>query len=267
MPDRWEFPDERRLSAFRTGPLEDPHTFTFLPVEALPAPTEAATAAGENFRIFGNRRYIGVSSETLSNAYMMVEQSGRDYRVFFVENRFSRRIPAHVMLDALSVEHLVAMAGGLLLHASYIAYKGRGILFTAPSGTGKSTQADLWCRLRGAELINGDRAAVIVGAEGVFVHGIPFCGSSGVNKNMTLPLRAIVSLSQAPSTSIVPISGLRAFRQLWEGCTVSNWDRQRVSACTDLVSKVIGHVPVFHLVCTPDESAVIALEQALSDLR
>lgn len=263
MPDRWEFPDERRLSAFRTGPLEDPYTFTFLPVEALPPPTEAATAAGENFRIFGNRRYIGVSGETLSNAYMMVEQSGRDYRVFFVENRFSRRIPAHVMLDALSVEHLVAMAGGLLLHASYIAYKGRGILFTAPSGTGKSTQAELWHRLRGAEILNGDRAVLRLIGNAVYAEGLPFCGSSNVCKNASLPLAGIVVLSQAPQTQITALTGVRALSPILSQCTRDVWNPGDLARICDVLSRIIGKVPVYHLGCTPDESAITALEQAL----
>ena len=44
--------------------------------------------------------------------------------------------------------------------ASFIRWQGRGILFSAPSGTGKSTQANLWVQHQGAEVINGDRAAL-----------------------------------------------------------------------------------------------------------
>mgnify|MGYP002512484484 CR=1 FL=1 len=155
---------------------------------------------------------------------------------------------------------------GIQLHASAIAVDGKAYLFSAASGTGKSTQAALWEQFRGAQLINGDRAGVFVEPDGVFARGIPYCGSSGVNRNVCLRVKCIVSLSQAPVTSIAPLTGLRAFRQIWEGCTVNLWDRQAVMACSELVSQVVQRVPVFHLACTPDCSAVEALEQAINNL-
>ena len=266
MPRAMMFPHERNLLPFRTEPCEADHCIDFFMVDTQPKP-EGIPVYSDTYRTVFRTPNAVVFYDGGDGCFMRLQRGQKYSHVQLWKNAVPKHITVKLVLTALCLDAMLIDRGGFLFHASYIQYQGKAILFTAPSGTGKSTQADLWCRLRGAELINGDRAAVTVGAEGVFVHGIPFCGSSGVNKNVTLPLRAIVSLSQAPSTSIVPISGLRAFRQLWEGCTVSNWDRQRVSACTDLVSKVIGHVPVFHLACTPDESAVIALEQALSDLR
>ena len=47
---------------------------------------------------------------------------------------------------------------------------------------------------------------------------------------------------------------------------MNQWDRQAVMACSELVSQVVQRVPVFHLACTPDRSAVEALEQAIENL-
>jgi hypothetical protein len=163
----------------------------------------------------------------------------------------------------MEAEHKIVRKGGFLLHAAYIRHGEGAILFTAPSGTGKSTQAELWRSLRGAELINGDRAAVYSRENGVWVMGVPFSGSSGVAKNVSLPLKAIVYLAQSPLTSITSLSGFRAFRRLWEGCSVNVWNLDDVNTCTQNVMNAIGVVPVFYLACTPDESAVIALEKAL----
>lgn len=46
-----------------------------------------------------------------------------------------------------------------LMHGVVISWKGRGYMFTAPSGTGKSTHASLWKKYLGddVEIINGDK--------------------------------------------------------------------------------------------------------------
>ena len=45
---------------------------------------------------------------------------------------------------------------GFQLHASAVMLDGRAYLFSAPSGTGKSTHTEKWCRLFGAEYLNDD---------------------------------------------------------------------------------------------------------------
>ena len=154
-------------------------------------------------------------------------------------------------------------AGGCILHASYIAWKDKAILFTAPSGTGKSTQAALWQTLQGAEVINGDRAVIRMDAGVPVACGLPYAGSSGICKNRTLPLAAIVYLSQAPETELHTLTGYRAFRRIWEGFSLNVWNRQDLLTGTEIVDEIIRKVPVFHLACTPDESAVTILEQEL----
>ena len=138
------------------------------------------------------------------------------------------------------------------------------IIFTAPSGVGKSTQADLWHQYRGAEIINGDRAAIRAGESGYEVWGVPFSGSSKFCKNVRLPLKTIVCLSQAEKTSICLLNSITSFRLLWEGCGFYGAATERMSNCCDTILDLISKVPVFSLACTPDESAVIALENAMN---
>jgi hypothetical protein len=117
--------------------------------------------------------------------------------------------------------------------------------------------------MKGARLLNGDRAAVMREDTGVVVRGIPFAGSSGVFENESYPLAAIVYLSQAPETQIVRLSGVQAFRRVWEGCSVNTWNSKDVTACSETVLNVVQEIPVFHLACTPDETAVEALNKEL----
>lgn len=135
------------------------------------------------------------------------------------------------------------------------------ILFTAPSGTGKSTQAELWKKYRNAEIINGDRAAVCVKEGKLTAEGIPFSGSSSYCSNRSVPLSAIVYLSQASETTIQILRGAEAFFKLWEGISVNSWVKEDVEHVSNVVQKVAEEIPVYHLSCTPDETAVTVLEE------
>lgn len=65
------------------------------------------------------------------------------------------------VLEAAGLFDIFADVGMLVLHSAYIVTRGgEGILFSGPSGIGKSTQAALWERFAGARTVNGDRALV-----------------------------------------------------------------------------------------------------------
>ena len=260
--------DDRALSAFRTDSSCADHDIEIKIVDELSQPEGELIFTEPARRIYRNGetqiRYEGSVETSLDGAYLRIARQGDHSAVQVERKSILEGITTKIVLNSLEAEHHIAQNNGFLLHASYIRVKDQAILFTAPSGTGKSTQADLWCSLRDAELLNGDRAAVMAEPGGVVVRGVPFAGSSNVCKNVVLPLSGIVYLSQAPQTSIERLTGLRAFWYVWEGCSVNVWNRQDVDQCTQTVMDVVQRVPVFHLACTPDESAVIALERALN---
>jgi hypothetical protein len=211
-------------------------------------------------------RYLGFSSESWEKAHLRVENIGKQHRVCYAKSYFPNKIVSRTVLNCMGAEHLIARAGGFVFHCSYIERDGEAILFTAPSGTGKSTQADLWHEYRGAEIINGDRAAVRIVDGKVMAEGIPFAGSSAYCKNRSLPIRAIVYLGQAKETSIRKLRGYEAFSRIWEGVSVNTWDKVDMEMVSAAVQEVAQQVGVFHMPCRPDESAVIALEDALRKL-
>ena len=73
----------------------------------------------------------------------------------------------------------------------------------------------------------------------------------------------MVYLTQAPQNTVTRLNGVKAFRNIWEGCSVHIWNREDVAKATDAVQRLIAAVPVYHLACTPDEAAVSALEAVL----
>lgn len=164
---------------------------------------------------------------------------------------FSRNIINH-----LGLETLMRVNGGLLLHSSLICWKGKGILFTAPSGTGKSTQAGLWEKYESAEILNGDRAALRCLEGNWYAYGLPYAGSSGIYKNENAPVSAIIVLRQAKENKIRKLMPAEAFFYLYSEITIHRWDKEFVEEAWNTIFKLLGTVPIYMLECLPDYGAV-----------
>lgn len=266
-PEKIMYTQDRTLEPFRVDHATAPYRFAFEMVESLTMPATKPVAVLDNFVVYYEDniqlRYVGAVAADLEKAYIRTAQKGKDCHVQLKKSMYRDAMSAKVVLNAIGAEHLIAQNGGFVFHSSYIAHKGGAILFSAPSGTGKSTQAELWRTLRGAEVINGDRSAVCIREGQAVACGIPFAGSSQICRNAILPLKAIVYLAQAPETSIRKLRGAEAFRRVWEGVSVNTWDKDDVGKVMDAVQQTVMGVPVYYLSCTPDERAITALERML----
>lgn len=171
---------------------------------------------------------------------------------------YSRNLCDIIALDTLLLHH-----SGLLLHASFIRWKGRGLLFSAPSGTGKSTQAALWADYEKAEIINGDRAGLRLLDGGWQAYGLPYAGSSGVYRNQSAALQGVVVLRQAEENRIRRLSPAQAARFLYPELTIHHWDRSFTERAMDLLAGLVTAVPVYLLECLPDRGAVDLTKQAV----
>ena len=265
VPDGVIWPQSQSLTNFTAEPGPCDLECVLSLVDALDQPVGELCFEDPSTRVYlspgVHLRYKGAVQSGTNGGYMRILRKGSRSDIQILASAIPHGLTSEVIISCMEAIHHISAGGGFLLHASWIRYKDKAILFTAPSGTGKSTQAALWEQLRGAELINGDRAAVFSTADGIQVRGIPFCGTSGVCKNVTVPLAAVVYLAQAPETTICRLTGAKAFRQIWEGCCVNTWNSEDMELCAQAVSDTVSQIPVFYLACTPDESAVLALEK------
>lgn len=184
--------------------------------------------------------------------------------IYLKQDDLARMMPEFRLSAFLSIERPLLQNKGFFLHSSLIDWHGSGILFSAPSGTGKSTQAALWERLEGAQILNGDRSVIRHYGGRFYAYGSPYAGTSGIYVNASVPIRAIVVLSQAPENTIERLSPTAAFQQLYRECTILSWDASFVNDVLELLTKLIATVPVYHLSCRPDADAVKTLKEILN---
>lgn len=187
---------------------------------------------------------------------------GEHIRICAME-RFRESFGVESVLRHLPLSHLLLKNDAVIMHGAYIMVDGEAIVFSAPSGTGKSTQAELWRKKRNADVINGDRVLIRRNATGFTAGGIHYCGTSGICENVTAPLRAVVVLGQAEHNSTRSYSGSQALRRLLPECACCTDFADEAAKLVVLLTELINSVTVLGLDCLPDESAVEALAQCI----
>ena len=163
----------------------------------------------------------------------------------------------------IGFEELLIRKNAIVLHASLIESEYGGILFTGPSGIGKSTQADMWEKYEKVEILNGDRPILKKENENWKVYGSPYAGSSDYYVNKSTNVKAIIVLEQSKTCSIERLKNSRAFLKLYSGMIVNTWRPDFVERVVDLTKDLIEQVPVYLLKCTPDYEAVKMLKSVL----
>ena len=155
--------------------------------------------------------------------------------------------------------------GGIVIHASALEWKGKGILFSAPSGTGKSTHVKLWQEYmgKGVKVLNDDTPAIRFKADQPYVYGTPWSGSSQIHCNGNAPVEAIVLLEQSGVNSIHPLSTQEAILKLMPRAFLPYFDQNMMNKALDIFERVVSSVPVYLLQCRPDREAVELAYQCL----
>ncbi len=142
----------------------------------------------------------------------------------------------------------------LLAHASLVCYQDEGVLFVGYSGAGKTTQAELWQRYLGADIINGDKAVIRKINGKFYACGLPWKGSSDYCINKDVPLKAIVALKQAQKNSILPAE--EKIELTMPHFFFPHWDKLCLDNALSTFDSLLTSVPVYSLACRPDEEAV-----------
>jgi hypothetical protein len=164
----------------------------------------------------------------------------------------------------LMIDRMLLPFDRLILHASAVIHEGQAILFTAPSGTGKSTQASLWEDCVGAEIINGDKVILSAGDVPI-AYGGPIAGTSRIFKDVWAPVRAIVYLHQGSENTLTFLDRRHAFMALYSQAVKSSDDAAFNEALIPLIEKIVEKTPVVDYYCQPNASAVSYLQSKLSN--
>lgn len=152
-----------------------------------------------------------------------------------------------------------------LCHGSAVAVDGRGYLFAARSGTGKSTHARLWQAMLGERLayVNDDKPLIRIAPDAAVVYGTPYDGKHHRSSDIAVPLQAVCFLRRGEENSIHEIGVRDAFPQLLRQVYCPQ-DRTALARTMALLQGLTERVRFYELTCNMDPDAARVAYEAMA---
>lgn len=152
---------------------------------------------------------------------------------------------------------------GMMIHSSCVVVDGRAYLFSAASGTGKSTHTELWLKKFGdrAYILNDDKPAVRL-IDGVWCAcGTPWSGKYDISKPACVPLAGIAFLNRDTTNHIERYTGpMVAFEMLNQTLRHD----KKIEKAMDVISQLVTAIPIWKLFCNMDPEAAEVSYNAMS---
>ncbi|MBP3685165.1 MAG: hypothetical protein J6J12_09450 [Oscillospiraceae bacterium] len=153
----------------------------------------------------------------------------------------------------------------LVFHGSAVAVDGQGYLFTAKSGTGKSTHTRFWRETFGsrAVMVNDDKPFLRFTEAGVLICGSPWSGKHGLDANITVPLKGLCILQRGMENHIRRICPEEAMEMLLKQ-SIRPLDPEKLPKYQTLVKRLAAETPLWQMACTRERMAAEVAWGAMS---
>ena len=201
----------------------------------------------------------------ITDADLRFEQADADAEA--IEEGFRQRNFPDPFLERAAVqrkfaEHLLNR-DIFLAHGSAIAVDGQGYLFTARSGTGKSTHTRLWREvfMERSAMINDDKPFLELTGDGIWIHGSPWSGKHGLDSNIRVPLKGICLLERGSENTIRPAKP-EDVRELLKGFRPQT--PEQAGKYEALLTELLKKVPLWQLDCNKEKEAAQIAYAAMS---
>lgn len=147
-------------------------------------------------------------------------------------------------------DYTLSYKQGIIFHSSAVAVDGKAYLFTAPSGTGKSTHARLWREMLGEKvvMINDDKPIIRWVDDNFYVYGTPWNGKHRLDTNTRAKVAAICELRRGKENRIYKISPQEMLMVVMNQ-TIRPTEADKVDNLLFILDKLLTAVPLFRLEC------------------
>lgn len=245
-------------------PVERSVSISAETVDNLQIPEGPCQTVGTRRAWWDGEREIRVYNPLKGEPFLMSIRQGDTVRLVAERERWQKFKDQIRPWFNIHIEELLLDTNAVILHSAGIIVNGKAILFTAPAGTGKTTQTNLWHQYaQGVEDLNGDRAVLQKTDDGWRACGFPIYGSVQRCNQCAVPIDAIVVIRQGRKDRVRELSVMEKVSLLYSQTTVPALDSSIVSRTMDLIEDLVSQVRVLRLDCTMEETAVRVLQNYL----
>ena len=205
---------------------------------------------------------IAITAEDLALEHKMAEKTDR------AEGKPVRQV-TDARLEITAIQRKIAQKfveyDTVLFHGSVVAVDGVAYLFTAKSGTGKSTHTRLWREMFGqrAVMVNDDKPFLRVSEQGVVACGSPWNGKHRLGCNMQVPLKAICLLERGEENRIVSMEPQEALFMLLQQSNRPTGAKM-LAKYLELIDRIAATVPIYRLRCNMEPEAAAVSYRAMA---
>ncbi len=162
---------------------------------------------------------------------------------------------------------IVSDYNGFFLHCSCLMYKGEAYIFTAKSGTGKSTHTRLWREVLKDEvtMINDDKPIVRLIDDTFYIYGTPWNGKHGISNNIKAPIKAVYYLHQAKENKVERCEIINALSKILSQTLLPD-SKVVMNNLLDMLEKMLTKTPVFDLYCNISHDAVHTVLDSIKEI-
>ena len=214
------------------------------------SPCEESTGLYKKFLVNGD---VPIDFE------ITVDDNDCRYEQSFIENQKNTGKERRACSSLALFRKICAYAlenNAFMMHGALIEYEGKGYLFTAKSGTGKTTHIRRWKKLFGEDkvtVVNGDKPIIRFIDGKVYAYGTPWNGKEHYGTNGKVELSAICFVERDEENSIKKISDFEALPRIFSQIMIH--DSTDLAKQMEYVDKLLQKVPTYLLKCNMDVSA------------
>ena len=201
-------------------------------------------------------QYVGRILINEKGDYAVIEYTEGDIAEMSQELFLAIRIP---------FSYFAAKHGLVAIHSASIVYKNKGWLFSGRAMIGKSTHANLWKKYASVKIFNGDLNLLGVENSLIYMHGVPWCGESGISEPGKYQVAGITFLKQAPINRVREIVGNERVLKIVRRLFSPSWNEELIGNYVNLAQNIAETVSLCELECTADKGAFEAMKTFIDE--
>lgn len=166
------------------------------------------------------------------------------------------------LLTQYVMSYIARENNALLMHGSSLVYKNKGIIFTAKSGTGKSTHSRLWQKYADCTVLNDDKNLLKIVDDKLYLYPSFWSGKHRLDNNIKSTLDAVVFLYQSKENTVRRLTPKEAFRLLLVQLSSINFNNQEL---WNKITDKLLNLPCYYLGCNMEKDAFDTILKAMEE--